>query len=499
MSVTNLNTMLKKLFLLAGVLLATTSLFAQEDLEPLGPGVNTNDGGECYPCISPDGRTLFFSRKGSGTQDYDIMYSTQDKDGKWSKAKFIKELNNSKKNVVYNISPDGNSMLLYGTYDPPSSDGLSITFKTDKGWSKPMPIRWEDENDIDWGNNAVTFSSNRKTLIISLGADLHVSHWDDKKERWSFPIKLPDNVNTSSYEYTPFLASDDRTLYFSSGGHKTLGGNDIVKTVRQGDGWDSWSDPENLGEPVNSSGWESFFAISAKGDYAYVYSLKQGNGDLFRIKLREEQKPDPVVLVRGKVLNSKTKESIGATIVYEDLTTGENIGQASTDPETGEYKIVLAYGKSYAFLAGAEGFLPVSENIDLGSVAEYQEIERDLLLVPIEKEMKVRLNNVFFDVAKATLRPESYPELNRLADILKKSPNLKIEIGGHTDSDGSDSYNLTLSGDRAKAVREYIVAQGVSASQISSKGYGETKPVATNDTEEGKQQNRRVEFSILEH
>lgn len=494
--------MLKKLLLFGCVFAATIA--GAQDLESLGKSINTPEETECYPCISPDGRTLYFARKGAGTKNYDIMSSTMDDKGNWSKARFIDDLNNDQSNVVYSISPDGNQMILKGTYDPPSTKGLSITTKTKDGWTKPQPMQFDKADDINWGNNAVTFSSNRRTLIISLGADLHVSHWQQDKASWSFPEKLPKNVNTDSYEYTPFLSPDDRTLYFSGASDNatdrtSLGGNDIFKISRTGPGWTQWSDPVNVGEPINSSGWESFFAISARGDYAYVYSLKVGDGDLFRIKLKEEQRPDPVVLVYGKVLNAKTQESIGATIAYENLSDGIEIGQAVTDPSTGDYKIVLSYGKSYGFLAGAEGYIAVSENLDLGDVAEYQEIERNLLLVPIEKGQRVAMNNIFFDVAKASLRPTSFPELNRVAKLLQGQPNLVIEIGGHTDSDGSDTYNQQLSASRAKSVREYIVSQGATASQISSKGYGEAKPVASNDTEEGKQANRRVEFIIMDH
>lgn len=206
-----------------------------------------------------------------------------------------------------------------------------------------------------------------------------------------------------------------------------------------------------------------------------------------------------MILITGKVFNAKTKEPLGAVIEYENLADGKNVGVAQSNPQTGEYKIVLPYGKNYGFMAYAEKHISVSDNLDLSTVAEYKEVTRDLYLVPIEVGSTIRLNNIFFDVAKATLRAESYPELDRLAGLMTQNGKMQIELSGHTDNVGSDDANLKLSADRAKSVTDYLVSLGITAERIVAKGYGETKPLTTNDTDEGRQLNRRVEFTILKN
>ncbi|HXH17555.1 MAG TPA: OmpA family protein, partial [Chitinophagales bacterium] len=211
-----------------------------------------------------------------------------------------------------------------------------------------------------------------------------------------------------------------------------------------------------------------------------------------------EIRPNPVMLVYGTVFNKKTLKPIGnADVEYETLPGGEEAGIARSEPDNGSYKIVLPYGKLYGILAKADGYISVSDNLDLTQVAEYQEIQKDLYLAPIEVGEIVRLNNIFFDYDKATLRPESFPELDRVVAFLRENQKVEIELSGHTDHRGSDNYNLVLSQNRAKAVVDYIIRHGIDASRLIAKGYGETKPVASNDTEEGMQLNRRVEFEIL--
>ena len=179
------------------------------------------------------------------------------------------------------------------------------------------------------------------------------------------------------------------------------------------------------------------------------------------------------------------------------LASGEELGIARSEPETGSYQIILPYGKNYGFLALAQGFISVSDNLDLTEVAEYKEIQKDLYLAPVEVGEIVRLNNIFFDYDKATLRPESFPELDRVVEFLKTNPKVVIELSGHTDDRGSDNYNLNLSQNRAKTVVDYVISKGIDKSRLVAKGYGKSKPVATNETEEGRQLNRRVEFEIL--
>lgn len=220
--------------------------------------------------------------------------------------------------------------------------------------------------------------------------------------------------------------------------------------------------------------------------------------NIIRIKLEQEDRPDPVVLIRGKVFNAKTKEPLEAMIEYEDISDGKKYGITYSDPKSGDYTIVLPYGKNYGFNALADNFIAVSDNIDITEVGGYKEITRDLYMVPIEVGETVLLNNIFFETNKATLKSASYAELNRIKKIMDKNPQLKIEISGHTDNVGDKSYNQNLSLKRAQAVLDYLKNKGIETNRMSSKGYGMEKPVADNSTEEGRAKNRRVEFTITE-
>ena len=261
---------------------------------------------------------------------------------------------------------------------------------------------------------------------------------------------------------------------------------------RLDDSWTNWTKPENLGNIINSPGYELSIFLSAKGDKAYVGREQ----DIWEIDNTVKQ--DPVALVKGKVYDSKTKKIMSAPIVYNALKTNKELGTAISDPSTGSYSIVLPYGEKYSFMAEKEGYYAVTQNVDLSDLKEYKEIEVDLYLNPIEKGEIIRLNNIFFASGKYELLAESYGELDKLLQVLKSNSKMKIEISGHTDAVGADSDNLTLSNNRANAVMNYLLGKGIAKDRLSAKGYGETKFIATNDTDEGKQLNRRVEFVILE-
>ena len=387
------------------------------------------------------------------------------------------------------------------------SDGdaaVSGSVWKDNEWTRPLPLKIKNYyNKAE--DNEFFLANDNKTLLMSIQRDdthgkkdLYVSFYEGDLN-FSEPLNLGPVVNTDEIETSPFLASDGISLYYSTEGLPGYGSSDIFVTRRLDDTWTHWSAPQNIGKPVNTSDWDAYYTIPASGDYAYFVSNKNslGEADIFRIKLPEKAKPDPVVLVEGKVLNAKTKEPVDASISYELLPSGAEAGLARTNPVTGEYKIVLPYGNNYGFSANAKGFIPVSENLDLTKIASYKVITRDLYLVPVKVGETVRLNNIFFDSGKSTLRAESYPELNRVVKLMNQNPALEIELAGHTDNEGADDLNLKLSGDRAAAVKAYIVSKGIPDARISAKGYGETKPVAGNNTEEGKQLNRRVEFTIL--
>ncbi len=460
--------------------------------------------------ISPDGKTFYFIRWKSpdniGGGYTDIYVSELQADATWGKAYNVgTPINDENMNFLVGIRPDGNAMIVRGLKNSEKNTNLYLSYRTGNTWGDLIPMEFEAGAGVvdDYG---YTVSPDFKTLIVCDKRDgrydLFISFW--KNNVWTSPLKLGSPVNTEDSDAWPVLAADGVTLFYSSAGHSKYGSSDIVMTKRLDDTWMNWSEPINLGEKINSSGYDADFIVDTKGEYAYFASNKSGTSfDIFRIVLPKEAKPEPVVLVNGKVFNKKTNEPLEVEVVYYDLSSGAELGRAYSNAVTGGYKILLPYGKKYSFKADAAKFASVSENIDLSpsntslsAEATYQELERNLFLVPMEAGSTVRINNLFFETGKAVINSDSYLELNQLVELMQKNPTLEIEIGGHTDNIGTDESNLALSQKRAQAVVEYLKSKGIT-SRISHKGYGEKKPVSPNTTPEGRQQNRRVEFKIV--
>lgn len=499
---------------------------AQPKVENLGNTVNS-EFNEINPVISPDGKTLFFGRVShpqnahglEGSQD--IWYSEL-ANNQWSLAKRMAQpLNKEEYNCAYSVTPDGNTLLIMGAYDKGTYEtrGFSFSKRTANGWSAPQKLAIPGLENMSKGEYMCGFlSTDGKTLIMAFSEkkrstkdDIYVSFLQ-KNGTWTKPQSLGPDVNMDDFtETTPFLASDGATLYFSSDRTGGQGSNDIYYTKRIDKTWKRWSRPVNLGPAINTDGYDAYYAIAAAGDYAYMVSKKNtlGKGDIVRIKVKSDSDepsapsivpaPDPVVLISGKVLDTKTGKPIDARIIYENLADGTEVGTAQTDPRTGEYKIVLPKGIKYGVRAVAKDFIAEAQNIDLTDLkGGYKEVSgTNLTLVPIEVNAVGVLNNLFFDTGKAEVRPESHAELDRMVLTFNENPGLVLEIGGHTDNVGTDAANLKLSQERADSVREYMIGKGIEPDRVQSKGYGEAKPKATNDTEEGRQTNRRVEFKVL--
>jgi len=509
--------------MLPGAVAASTVVAAEEivivaDKERLSDNINTKYL-ESKPVISPDGKTLYFARKnypgnmGGKRDDQDIYVS--DLIGKdWTLALNPgKPLNDKLPNGVCSVSPDGNTLTVINAYhdDGTVEDGVSVCRKTSSGWSFPVKQDIEDfQNLSEYQDYCV--SNSGKVLISAVqradsrgDQDLYVS-FRTGEDSWSKPVNMGRVVNTPKVEFAPFLASDGKTLYFASNGHRGFGESDIFYTRRQDDTWTNWSTPVNIGKSINSSAWDGYYTISAKGDFAYFISTAGAlnkvdsnltDEDIFRISLSKDAKPDPVVLITGRVINSKTKQPIKADIFYESLPKNDENGIATSDPINGNYKIVLPAGKVYGFRAEAKGFIAISQNEDFTAVTDYKEINRDLELTPLKVGESVQLNNIFFVQSKAEILPESEPELDRLVILLNENPTLEIELGGHTDNQGSSSANLKLSEDRALAIMNFLIDNGINKKRLSFKGYGGTKPIASNSSAETRQKNRRVEITIM--
>lgn len=486
------------------------SVFSQEllvftdDAEKLSTSVNTHKYDELNPKVSADGKRLYFTRwnhPSNAGPSHDIWYSDL-VNNEWQTAVrmpdplTIQSYNTS----VESVLPDGNTLALFGYYSyafRKTTPGFSISKRDKKGWQFP---RGQSIDKLK--NKSSTYSyflaPSGKTAIISVeaggegGHDLWVCFLDEENQ-WSKPVNMGDVINTKEGESTPFIAADNRTMFFASDGHEGMGSEDIFMSKRLDDSWTNWSEPINLGEKINNAEFNAYFSIDAAGEYAYFAS----GGDIYRIPMPKEAKPEPLVLISGKVLNKKTAEPLGGEIQYFDIKTNKEIGYANSDPVTGDYKIALPKGENYAYLAESDQFYSVRENLDLSDLKEYKELKRDLYLAPIEKGEVIRLNNIFFETAKADLLPESNAELDKLAEMLNNNASVQIKISGHTDDIGNDSDNQKLSQERAEAVFNFLIKKGIKKSRLSFMGYGENKPVAENSNEEGRQLNRRVEFEVL--
>jgi len=487
----------------------------QNKKEPLDTAINTKSS-EIAPIISPDGKTLYFARdnhpQNIGRKDrFDIWYSELQADGKWSKAKNMgKPLNNAGDNVVTAISADGNTMIVETLYKPDGSfksdQGISITTRTKTGWAVPTQLKITNYYNY---NEHETFcpSVDREIMILSYegknsygNLDLYVTFLQ-ADGTYSTPKNLGATINTFDDDGTPYLAPDNETLYFSSEGRPGFGSSDIFVTKRLDDTWLKWSKPKNIGDDINSSDWDTYLTIAASGDYAYLVSTdnSRGDEDLCRIKLNASQKPKSVVIVKGTVIDKKTNQPIEATITYEQVDTTAKILKARSNPDNGAYKLVLQFGKRFQLNASADGYIPISETVDLSQREAYKEITKNLYLVPIEVGQVVTLNSVLFVRAKSILLYEAYTELDRLVKIMKTYPTMEIELGGHTDNQGDPLLNLDLSKQRVEAVILYLTQHGIAAERLTGKGYGGSRPISDNNTEEHRQLNRRVEFTIVKY
>jgi len=473
--------------------------------ENLGPEVNTTQS-DYTPCFSPDGKTLFFSRgnaRGKYIYDSKVYMATQKPDGTWGNVKRMPEFEVGQNGKVVSFLPGGNEVIIWGDITG-GNDMFSIMERTEKGWSNPRPMGIT-KPAIKYNSWTGYLASDGRTFIIEMNltdrideSDMYVCFKDDNG-KWSEPKYMGDIINTPKvWDGTPYLSPDMTTLYFNSN-REFQQGTDIYMTKRLDDTWTNWAMPVKIDKGHFTNSTIQNYCVPGDGTYGYFASgMKSfGEGDLFRMKVAPKAKPDAFMVVNGKTLNAKTKQPVKSRILFDDLEVNKTVGEVLSNPSTGEYQITLPKGKNYGVYATSEGYYAINENIDLKNLATFTSIDKNIYLSPVEKGETIRLSNVFFDFGKATLRTESFAELDRVVALLNENNNLTIQIQGHTDNVGDDSSNLTLSDNRAKAVKNYILKKGIKDSRVISKGFGETKPLNKNVTEQERQENRRVEFLIL--
>jgi outer membrane protein OmpA-like peptidoglycan-associated protein len=491
----------------------------------LGPNINTS-ADEYLPVLAADGKRLYFTgnERYGGYGGEDIFYSDR-RDSIFGPATNLSgQINTTTNEASLSISTDGNRLIIFGNY--PESYGRGDIFYTDRtanGWSRvqhfPRPI-----NSEYYDCDAIMTSDGKAMLFVSdrpggIGdyhgkgsffhgnlwgnSDIYVSVYSDSG--WSKPINLGPTINTPYAERTPFLHPDGKTLYFSSDGHGGLGRLDVYKSTRlREDSWTEWSTPVNLGKEVNTEADDRSYRISTSGDVAYFATASRGDGlggsDIYSVMLPTAARPEAVATIHGRVTDTKGNP-LAVDINWQDLRTKKSLGTLKSNPQDGTYFIALPMGKEYGYYASRSGYYPVSHNVDLRKRKGSADITENIVLASIEElkssDVAVRLNNIFFDYNTFQLQEESFPELDRLVSVIDSTPGARVEIDGYTDDQGSDSYNQELSVRRAQAVVDYLVAHGIPRNRLVPRGFGKSKPVATNDTDEGRAQNRRVEFRFL--
>ena len=510
-------------------------------VDNLGGSINSSFP-EYGPSISADEETIIFTaRRENSTGNkrdevdngyYEDVYSSVKVNGKWQPStQLSKNVNTENHDAAAGLSSDGSKLFVYRHSGKDGGDLYeSVLFGAD--WEPPVHMNkyintkyHESSVSLSFDGKRLYFVSDRESGLGD--RDIYYSDIDTKGE-WGIAKNIGPTVNTKYAEEAVFMHPDGVTLYFSSKGHNTMGGYDIFKTTLVNG---VWSTPENLGYPINGPDDDVFFVVSGSGSRAYFASSKTGGfgeKDLYKITfLGPEKQPllntqdqlmamtaNPVsnlktenavevktsklTILKGVVTDAKTSQPLESSIELIDNDKNSLLATFKSNSSTGKYLVTLPSGKNYGIAVKRDGYLFHSENFNIPDNAAFQEFTKDVALKKIEIGNTIVLRNIFFDFDKATIRSESANELERLIKLLNDNPSLKIELGSHTDSKGSDDYNLKLSDNRSKSVVDYLINKGISTARLVAKGYGETKPIDTNDTDDGRQNNRRTEFKILE-
>ncbi|MFA0963894.1 OmpA family protein [Roseivirga sp. BDSF3-8] len=515
---------------------------------------------EQAPVFTPDGKSVYFTRSNhpqniGGVKDKgDIWYSQLQADGIWSTPVHAgKQLNTSGYNAVVGFGRNGNTLFLQNLYENGRGgrQGVSIATRSGNGWSDPRPV------DIPYFYNraphqSMSLSPDGTVMLMAVEArfsygaeDIYVS-LQRPGGKWSEPINLGRTINTRYQEMTPHLAADNKTLYFASNGHGGLGSRDIFVSTRLDDTWKNWSEPKNLGSSINSPGVELSYFVPANSEYAYFTTTQNsdGYGDLRRIRLSPEStRPEvasepvvevdtvatePVLAVEEVEVNTSIIDSISqprqdepvlvedepampAEYTFSGRVNDQRSGQGvvasiravnsmSNDTLTvssgteGAFRFSLTPGETYTIKASAKGYLPNEIEIEATGTGEEGPIVIEL--VPLEIGTTVQLDNILFRQGTSEMLAGSEKDLKQVLEVLNENPGLHIELAGHTDNRGSGRLNIKLSQARVEAVKAYLVEQGIDKKRIEGVGYGGTRPIASNATEETRRLNRRVEFTI---
>jgi len=469
--------------------------------EPITMGDSINSILDEYlPAFTVDGEQIYFTRRiGEGANADEDFYRSTKVEGIWSKAQDVGQPINSIESPegALSISPDGKRLFFASNkVDRTGGFDLYYSYQVENEWLLPTTLHkpinsrhWESQPSISADGKSLYFASKRPGGFG--GIDIWVSHLVDNT--WQEPENLGKEVNTEEDEQCPFMHPDGMTLYFSSKGHLGMGDADIFKATRQPDG--TWKNVENIGYPINTHENENSMIVSAEGNKGYYARYVEGNGfDLFSFELPKAAQPMFVTYVKGKVYDAETKNPINAQVQIIEVATGTVLNTLKADKTKGDFLLTLPSGKNYAFNVSKDDYLFYSDHFSLKESNNKEPYLLDIALQPIKVGESMVLKNIFFETGKFELKSTSFIELDKLVNLLKENPTLKMEVVGHTDNVGDDTANLKLSENRAKSVYDYVSNKGIDKSRLSYKGKGESQPIDSNDAETGRAANRRTEL-----
>jgi outer membrane protein OmpA-like peptidoglycan-associated protein len=491
-----------------------------QEVEIINLGKNVNsEFHEYMPVISIDESEMMFTSRrptttGGGKDPadgnwYEDIYTTTRSDSGWSSPRNMgTPVNTPTHDATVCLSADGQKLFIYKS----QVERLSETFNGDiyvselknGAWTAPQKVSynvnsdfWEPSASISASEDKFFFSSNRPRHDAAHRKDRDIYMVKKLPDgQWSQPKNL--NFNTVAEEDAPFFHPDGRTLFFSSDGKGSVGGFDIFKTIYT-DSTDTWSEPVNVGFPFNTAGDDIYIEWSADGKRAYFSSVRDdsyGGQDIYMAKSLSAKHSMAIMI--GRVFDDGTKKPLAAEIIVTDNSSNMVVGVFKSESYSGKFSLALPSGTNYGITINKDGYLFHSENIAIPHLAEFAEYRKDIYLHPFTAGSSEILKNVFFDTDKADLKQESKAELDKLYAAIISRKNVHVQISGHTDDRASHEYNQVLSEARAVAVTEYLIEKGIDKNKLFAKGYGETKPVESNETEEGRKLNRRIEFMILD-
>ncbi len=481
------------------------------DFKPvnLGPAINTaND--EYWPSLSADEQILVITRmiklESYSMRMQEDFFISHWKDGQWGVMTNAGSPLNSKDNEgAQTISGDGRFMVFTACNRSDAVGRCDLYFSTREGDTWSVPRNMGKPVNTAFRETQPSLSADGRTLYFSSDRsggkgqhDIWVTRLDES-DRWTEPVNLGDSINTDGEELSPYIHLDGQSLYFSSDGQVGLGGYDLFISQLNENG--QWGKAINLGYPINTHRDEMGLVVNSRGDRAYYSSdMQQENGkDIFIFELPQQDRPDMVTYMKGRVFDAATRKALKATFELIDLETRKETNRSQSDSITGEFLVSIPTDHNFLLNVSKDGYLFYSENFSMKGIyyADHPFL-KDIPLHPLKAGVSIILKNVFYETDSFTLKKESEIELMKVVDFLKENPAIKIEISGHTDNTGNLEYNQRLSENRAKTVADYLIQASIDESRIIYRGYGMKLPVAPNDTEENRSQNRRTELKIIE-